>query len=391
MSIILIALMNYECQMEARMKQARKDQVLKCIVDEFIKTGEPVGSKTLIEKYCLDCSSATIRNTMADLEKDGMIEKTHVSSGRVPSAKAYQYYLDHLDSQSLANSVDMDFQREFQQILSDKNKSVEDVIAKSCEMLSEMTKMATVVLGPKADAECLVSIQLLRLTENTAMGILITDGGHVEKKTFVIPENANVSFQTISETVKTLNDRLTGTKISELETKAKALAPLIGRMFGKEGSLVMEAFLETVLNFARKRFKVFGQRNLLSLPEFQEDKNAFINAMSALEDPNRLEHDLSHQDDLGFVNVGFTNDQKGDFAIVSKPIDRKEGSIAIVGPKRMDYKKILSALEYVAYMLDRYFTASDGSKALVPVSQPTTVDSKTKPKAKSKTKKGVKA
>lgn len=373
------------------MKQARKDQVLKCIVDEFIKTGEPVGSKTLIEKYCLDCSSATIRNTMADLEKDGMIEKTHVSSGRVPSAKAYQYYLDHLDSQSLANSVDMDFQREFQQILSDKNKSVEDVIAKSCEMLSEMTKMATVVLGPKADAECLVSIQLLRLTENTAMGILITDGGHVEKKTFVIPENANVSFQTISETVKTLNDRLTGTKISELETKAKALAPLIGRMFGKEGSLVMEAFLETVLNFARKRFKVFGQRNLLSLPEFQEDKNAFINAMSALEDPNRLEHDLSHQDDLGFVNVGFTNDQKGDFAIVSKPIDRKEGSIAIVGPKRMDYKKILSALEYVAYMLDRYFTASDGSKALVPVSQPTTVDSKTKPKAKSKTKKGVKA
>lgn len=327
---------------------------------------------------------------MAELEKEGMIEKTHVSSGRVPSAKAYQYYLDHLDSKSLANSVDMDFQREFQQVLSDKNKSVEEVIAKSCEMLSEMTKMATVVLGPKADCETLVSIQLIRLTDNTSMGILITDGGHVEKKTFVIPENARLSFDTIASTVKTLNDRLTGTKISELEGKARALAPLIGRMFGREGSLVMEAFLETVLNFARKRFKVYGQKNLLSLPEFQEDKNAFMNAVSALEDPNRLEHDLSHQDDLGFVNVGFTNDQKGDFAIVSKPIDQKEGSIAIVGPKRMDYKKILSALEYVVYMLDRYFTASGGGKALVPVSQPTTVEIKPKPKATRKPKKGAK-
>lgn len=371
------------------MKQSRKDQVLKCIVEEFISSAEPVGSKTLIEKYGLTCSSATIRNTMVELEKDGMIEKTHTSSGRVPSAKGYQYYLDHLEPSSLLNSVDMQFQREFQQVLANKNRSVEEVLDKSCQILSEMTKMATVVLGPKANEECLVSVQLIKLNSTQAMGIFITDSGHVEKKTFVIGDSNNYSFDAIQDAVKMLNDRLANSKISELEQKAKALAPITASLYGKEGTLVMEAFFETLLNFAQKRFTVYGRKNLLSLPEFQSDKEAFINAIDALENPTKLEHDLSHKDDLGYVNVGFTNDKKGDFAIVSKAIDDKERSIAIVGPKRMNYKKVLSALEYVVYMLDKYFLSTEnGAKALVPISQPTTVEHREKKTAK--TKKGVK-
>ena len=350
------------------MNLTRKDLVLKCIVEEFVKTASPVGSKTLLEKYSLNCSSATIRNTMMELEKEGLIEKPHVSAGRVPSAKGYQYYLDHLDESALMNSVDMEFQREFKRALDSKTQSVEEVLSKSCEMLSELTNMATVVLGPKADEEHLVSVQLLQLSEKTAMGIFITDSGYVEKKTFVLP-NTGLSFAACSSAVKLLDQRLSGSKISELQSKARLLAPVIAKNFGQSGEFLMKAFLEALVGFAKKRFTVYGKKNLLSLPEFSEDSQAFIQAVNALEDPTSLEHGISHNDDLGTVKVGFTNGQHGDLAIVSKAVNDHD-QIAVVGPKRMDYKKILSALEYVVFMLNRYFGKNSTDTALVPVSEP---------------------
>lgn len=363
------------------MKSERRDLILKCIVEEFIQTAQPVGSETLLKKYKLECSSATIRNAMASLEKDGLLEKTHTSSGRVPSAKGYQYYLERLDSSSLMTSIDIEFQREFQEILKNKSKSVEEVLSKSCEVLSEMTNMATVVLGPKANDERLVSIQLLKLNNSQAMGIFITDSGYVEKKTFVIDEK-NTTFDTLQNSVALLNDRLTGTKISELEEKAKALKPIAVSMFGKEGGIVMEAFLETLISFTRKRYQIYGQKKLLSLPEFSSDKDAFMSAVEALEDPHKLEKNLVEKDDLGYANVGFTNESKGDFAIISKAVNGKD-QIAVLGPKRMDYKKILSALEYVVYMLDKYYFSPSSSSSLVPVQEDKKVEKKT-------VKKGVK-
>lgn len=367
------------------MNSKRNDQILKLIVEEFIKTSEPVGSKALISKYNLTCSSATIRNVMASLEKDGYIEKTHVSSGRVPSAKGYQYYLDHLNEEDLMNTVDIEFQREFKKVLNSRTASVEDALSQSCKMLSELTKTATVVLGPKADQEALISLQLIKLNDTQAMAIFITDSGYVEKKTFVIENKKSSSIETMQAAVKVLNDRLAGTKLSELEEKAKGLAPLIVRMYGNDGEFIMSAFLEALVNFAAKRFEVYGEKNLLALPEFANDKDAFLNAVDALYNPHRLQKDLSSNDDLGNVRVGFTNDNKGDLAIISKSLNDKD-SIAIVGPKRMDYKKILSALEYVAYMLNRKFSAESQSNYLVPLGEAQEIKQPTK-KTTSKTKK----
>ena len=374
------------------MKLERKEEILKAIVEEFIRTAQPVGSETLLKKYQLKCSSATIRNAMAALEKEGYLEKTHVSSGRVPSSKGYQYYLEKLDNSSMMTTIDMEFQREFQRILNNKSKSVEDVLSQSCEILSEMTKMATVVLGPRANDEKLVSVQLLKLSNNSAMGIFITDSGYVEKKTFVIDYKNPGAYETLKNAVSLLNDRLSGTPISELEDKARLLKPIAISLFGKEGDLVIQAFMETLLSFTKKRYQVYGQKNLLNMPEFSNDINSFLSAVETLEDPSKLEKNLSENDNLGFCNVGFTNENKGDFAIISKAVNGKD-QIAVVGPKRMDYKRILSALEYVVYMLDKYyFSSSSNSTSLVPVSA---IDDEKKdviPKktTKSTTKKGVK-
>ncbi len=354
------------------MELTRKDQVLKGIVEEFVKTAAPVGSKTLLEKYDLNCSSATIRNTMVALEKEGLIEKTHVSSGRVPSAKGYQYYLNYLDESSMMNNIDMEFQREFKQIFDSKTRSVEEVLSKSCEMLSELTNTATMVLGPKAEEEHLVSIQLLKLAENTCMGIFITDSGYIEKQTFVLPKNSSFTFEVACSAVKVLDQRLNGTKISELRGKMDSLAPLLTKSFGSSGEFLLKTLLEALIGFARKRFVVYGKKNLLALPEFSDDSQAFLNAIDALEDPTSIEHDISHNDDLGSVKVGFTNGQHGDLAIIKKPINGRD-EIAVVGPKRMDYKKILSALEYVVFMINRYFADDASTSALVPISEPTEI------------------
>lgn len=374
------------------MKLERKEEILKAIVEEFIRTAQPVGSETLLKKYQLKCSSATIRNAMAALEKEGYLEKTHVSSGRVPSSKGYQYYLEKLDNSSMMTTIDMEFQREFQRILNNKSKSVEDVLSQSCEILSEMTKMATVVLGPRANDEKLVSVQLLKLSSNSAMGIFITDSGYVEKKTFVIDDKNPGAYETLKNAVSLLNDRLSGTPISELEDKARLLKPIAISLFGKEGDLVIQAFMETLLSFTKKRYQVYGQKNLLNMPEFSNDINSFLSAVETLEDPSKLEKNLSENDSLGFCNVGFTNENKGDFAIISKAVNGKD-QIAVVGPKRMDYKRILSALEYVVYMLDKYyFSSSSNSTSLVPVSAISDEKKDVIPKktTKSTTKKGVK-
>lgn len=372
------------------MKTERRDQILKCIVEEFIQTAQPVGSEALLKKYQLNCSSATIRNAMAELEKLGLIEKTHASSGRSPSVKGYQYYLEKLDTSNMLPSIDIAFQKEFQKILENKSRSVEEVLSRSCDVLSEMTNMATIVLGPKAHDEKLVSMQLIKLSETSSMGIFITDSGYVEKKTFVLDSNSPFDFYQLQNAVALLNDRLVGTRISELSEKTKALQPIASKMFGREGDLVIQAFLETIVSFSRKRYQVHGQKNLLSLPEFSSDKEAFLSAVDTLENPHQLEKNLIERDDLGYANIGFANEQKGDFAIISKNLNSND-SIAVVGPKRMDYKKILSALEYVVYMLNKYYFSSGQSTSLVPVSEPEVIPGdKTKKKStKTVSKKGA--
>ena len=123
------------------MSLSRRDYILKLIVEYFIKHAIPVGSHTLIEEYNLDVSSATIRNEMFALEKEGYLEKTHTSSGRVPSSKGYRYYIDHLRNES----VDSRIKNEIAQLLSERSLTVEQAITKSCEILSHMTNLASVM------------------------------------------------------------------------------------------------------------------------------------------------------------------------------------------------------------------------------------------------------
>ena len=183
----------------------RSDTILKYIVEYFIKNAQPVGSHTLIEEYKLPYSSATIRNEMFALEKMGLIEKTHSSSGRVPSAQGYRYYCEKLRD----GAVNEQLKNSIQTVLDQKVKSIDAVIKESCEILSHMTNLVTVVMGPDENKEKLASIQMVQISDNTITAIFVTDKGYVENKTFIVPENLKASE--IVNCVSLLNDRLKGT------------------------------------------------------------------------------------------------------------------------------------------------------------------------------------
>ena len=158
----------------------RQTKVFKTIVEEFTRTAEPVGSHTLMNLLDFHVSSATLRNEMAALEEMGLLEKTHTSSGRVPSTKGYRYYVDHL----MVKHIEPKMMNALQTIFDARNSSMEEVVRQSCDILSQMTNLTSVALGPDARYQALQHITLIPLNEKSAVAIFVTNHGHTENKTF---------------------------------------------------------------------------------------------------------------------------------------------------------------------------------------------------------------
>ena len=332
----------------------RSETILKLIVEHFIKTAQPVGSHTLLDEYKLSYSSATIRAEMNALEKDGYLEKTHTSSGRVPSSKGYQYYVEHLRDQRIDSQVKF----ALASILEKKAQSTEEIIKQSCQILSSMTNLASVVLGPKASQEKLVSVQLIPLGNSAATAVFVTDQGYVENKTFIIDDK--VSLDDLQKTMSLLNDRLKGTPIIELVSKMEAMRPaLTDYVVGQD--VIYQAILEAFLRFTSSRMDLYGKENLLEQPEFIDDAKKLRKVLGLLDDPEALRKALEEEtiEDQGIqIKIGGADPELGDMAIISASLAIPGGegtSINLVGPSRMDYDKALATLKYVTDALEQYF------------------------------------
>ena len=155
----------------------RQEKILSLIVKEYVKTATPVGSKHICDS--LNCSSATVRNEMAELEDYGYLEKTHISSGRIPSEKGYRYYVDYLMDPNKTNVADM---RKLQTIFNNKSLAISDCIKKSLEIISQVTDYTSVILGEKSKDNCLKKVEVLPLDDTKVIAIVITDKGCVSHK-----------------------------------------------------------------------------------------------------------------------------------------------------------------------------------------------------------------
>lgn len=323
------------------MSLTRKQQILKIIVEDFIRTAKPIGSKYLIEKYNLPYSSATIRNDMQALENEGLIEKTHISSGRVPSANGYKYYVNNLRT----STVDNKFKNELKTIF-DSSKSVEDVLRESCAILSHMTNLTSVVLGPKADNERLINIHLVPINDITCTVLFVTDSGYVENKTFIISKKNKM--QDIVKCLKLLDERLKGTRVKDLVEKLKEMKPIL-EGYMNDYSNLYNALLKLFYEFASNRSEVIGKSNLLKQPEFSGDAQEIQKILGLFDDPIKLEEIINQANEQLLIND--SNDENSNVSIVSKEIvipgENSVGKIAVIGPKRMDYDKVINYLDYI--------------------------------------------
>lgn len=325
------------------MSLTRRDKILKLIVEDFIKTARPVGSHNLIENYNLNVSSATVRNEMNALEKDGYLEKTHTSSGRVPSTKGYRYYVEHLKNPEIDEKIKHEINNVF-----DSAGSIEEILKESCEILSNMTNLASVVLGPSADEEKLVSIQLVPLNNTNVTAIFVTDKGYVENKTFTI--NNRIKMSDVETCVKILNDRLKGTQVNNLVEKLESIKPILSDYI-VDYTYLYNAILKTFNDFAQNRNNDFyGTENLISQPEFRDNAESLKQIFGLFNNPEDLERILDEASGTILLNCGEIEGNYEDVNVISKEIVANGstfGRIAIIGPTRMDYGNVVNSLNYI--------------------------------------------
>lgn len=335
----------------------RRIQILKAIVDEFIATAEPVGSKTLMEKYSLPYSSATIRNDMQYLEEAGYLEKTHTSSGRIPSVEGYKFYCEHL----IENKFDPKMEVALQQVY-DENMNVDSVIQATCNVLSQMTNLTSGVLGPDARKQKLEHVKLFPIDERNAVCVFITDTGYTETKNFKF-EDA-VSVDDIQNCCGILNARLNGTCIVDLVEKLEAIRPLLAAHVVRH-DLLFKAFVQAFVRFASENVYFSGKANMLYQPEFN-DIEKLRNLMKMLDDNTiwrTLNCECKNSLMLGNDEMGIT--WLDDVAVVKRSFHlntEEEGQLMIVGPSRMNYEQILSMLDMTSSMIENIYGGNDDRK-----------------------------
>lgn len=319
----------------------RQEQLLKLIVENYIKTAKPVGSKALCD--IMECSSATIRNEMAALESYDLLEKTHSSSGRVPSDKGYRYYVDNIMEAKELTGEDV---LKLQTIFRNNSLVLTDAIEKSMEIVSELTNYTAVVLGSASENNRVVKIEAVPTSPHSMTAIVITDKGHVENRNIAIEET--VSQAEIKQTVDIINRLIVGTPLSEVSKALEfEVKPIIGKYVKQHEALYnafYNAFSEMVPHSA---IKVSGKAKLLDSPEF-DDITKMRNILNKFEDNNLIKNIQTTEDGIN-IYIGSENQIDNDISIIKTYYtkDGVEGTIALIGPKRMEYSRAEALLNYI--------------------------------------------
>ncbi len=325
----------------------RQKSILKMIVEEYIKDPVPIGSSAICN--ILNCSSATVRNDMAYLEDAGFLEKTHTSSGRVPSEKGYRYYVDYLMKPKEMTGEDM---LKLQTIFDNKSLVLSDVISRSIEIISEITNCTSIALGSNSSKNNLKQVEVVPLSENSLIAIVVTDKGYIEHKQLNI--TGNVILEDIKKVVELINKLLVGTPLDEISGKLEyEIKPIIAN-YVKSHETLYQAFYNAFNEFSMKNhMHMAGRTKLLDYREFDNvekvkqllDKFDNEDLIKKIETADKdvnvyIGHESNFDDDVSVINTKYN-------------INGEEGTIAIIGPKRMDYEKVVSLLGYLKDNLER--------------------------------------
>jgi heat-inducible transcriptional repressor len=338
----------------------RQRMILNAIVDDYISTAEPVGSRSISKRGDIGFSPATIRNEMADLEELGYLEQPHTSAGRVPSHKGYRYYVDHLLKFDAPPGSEVKIMKSF---FAERLQKMEQAIQQAATILSGLTNYTSIVLGPEVFSTTLKHLQVVPLNERTAVAIIVTNTGHVENRTVDIPEG--ISMVDIEKFVNILNAKLKEVPLLQLRSKMYS-------EIGAEMSRYVSGFEELVKSLegvlespdGEERIYLSGATNILTQPEFR-DVEKVKHILDLLEETPALLKMFSTLPQGIQVRIGAENKVEAinDCSLITATysIDgRNLGIIGILGPTRMEYAKVMGLLDHLSknlsVILGRWYT-----------------------------------
>lgn len=326
----------------------RQKKILKDIVESYIKTVKPVGSKSLCNKF--KCSSATIRNEMARLEDLGYIEKNHISSGRVPSELGYKYYVEYLMEPDNLTGKEI---VKLQTIFANNEIELSDAISKCMEIISDLTSYASVVLGKSSSDNLLQKVEIISLDPTHIVALVCTDKGIVEDKKFNLPENTDI--KEVVKTSEIINKMLVGTPINEVSERLEfEVKPIIIKQLAQYETvynIFYDAFNDFLVN--NSSVHVNGRNKIFEQPEY-DDAKMIRSLATKLDDVTLLKKISEDNDDDIQITIGKESKFDPNVTVIKKSFkaDGEEGTIAVIGPKRMDYSKIVSMLEFIQKEID---------------------------------------
>lgn len=326
----------------------RQKELLKEIVECYIEEAKPIGSKHLCDKF--NCSSATIRNEMAALEELGYIEKNHISSGRVPSEKGYKYYVENLMKPKELRGSEL---TKLEKIFSNTSLTVSDAIEACLEIISDITNYTSISLGEYCRENTLKQISIIPLDESKIVALVCTDKGIVRNKQFTLASGINVlEVVKVSEMI---NKMLIGTPISLISNRLEAdIKPIISRQIEQYETIYgifYEAFNDFVSN--KENIHVVGKSKMLEQPEYS-DTNEIKRLIAKLEDDEQVRRIVKNDNDSISIYIGSESEFDDNVTVIKTnySADGVEGTIAIIGPKRMEYDRVVGVLNILNKWLE---------------------------------------
>ena len=332
----------------------RKKKILQAIVEEYIETAEPVSSKALVEKRNINYSSATIRNDMAELEKIGLLDKPHTSAGRIPSALGYRYYVDKLLN---SNDISMKEIKYIQSQLETKVNQIEDLTKIATTTLSEITHYTSVGIGPKASEQNIQEVKFILLGSRLLMAIILTEKGLIKET--IIKFDEDITQEQVDTITYLFNNKLHGKPLTQIDK------PMEEYMHSEMSNVlnVIKPILEQINKAINEDVPVYmeGADKSFELPEFKslDIAKSFVNILDTDKTKQMIDilNSGDNEDEIN-VYIGDENVDKSlkDFSIVTfkhKEDGKDLGTIAIIGPTRMDYSKVISAMKYISKQLNK--------------------------------------
>jgi heat-inducible transcriptional repressor len=335
----------------------RKLAVLRAIVQDFVSTNEPVGSKVLVERHHLGVSPATVRNDMAALEEEGYIAQPHTSAGRVPTDKGYRLFVDRLSTIKPLSGAE---RRAIEQFL-DGALDLDDVVGRTVRLLAQLTRQVAVVQYPALDRSSVRHLELIKLSDTRLVLVLITDTGRVEQRQVDLP--GLIDETTVADMRTRLNARITGKLIRDVPTELADLAEAEPIATRGAASAVVAALLASLVTGREERVVVGGASNLTRLSlDFPDSVHPVLEALEEQVVLIRLLGEANRPTEVT-VRIGDENPHEGlrSTSVGSATYGsgtRALASLGVLGPMRMDYPGTMAAVGAVARYVGRILAES---------------------------------